>query len=145
MSEWLLFNANWEIFQLYHGDQFWWWKKPEYPKRTTDHVQITGKLYHFRLWVECTLFCKLQSRVCHSVTGIDVRTGLGFRHINTRWSETFPLGDLIVRNLQLGLWYLYSIYRWTIYGKIYQINVGLKPRPVLTSIPATEWHSQMQF
>jgi hypothetical protein len=25
------------IFQLYHGDQFYWWKKPEYPKRTTDH------------------------------------------------------------------------------------------------------------
>ena len=29
------------IFQLYHGDQFWWWKKPE---RTTDHGQATGKL-----------------------------------------------------------------------------------------------------
>jgi len=25
------------IFQLYHGDQFEWWKKPEYPERTTDH------------------------------------------------------------------------------------------------------------
>jgi hypothetical protein len=22
------------IFQLYHGDQFYWWKKPEYPERT---------------------------------------------------------------------------------------------------------------
>jgi len=25
------------IFQLYHGDQFYWWKKPEYPERTIDH------------------------------------------------------------------------------------------------------------
>jgi hypothetical protein len=25
------------IFQLYHGDQFKWWKKPECPERTTDH------------------------------------------------------------------------------------------------------------
>jgi hypothetical protein len=41
------------IFQLYHGDQFYWWKKPE---RTTDHGQATGKLYHLRLRVECTLF-----------------------------------------------------------------------------------------
>ena len=36
------------IFQLYHGDQFKWWKKPEYPERTTDHGQATGKLYHLR-------------------------------------------------------------------------------------------------
>jgi hypothetical protein len=41
------------IFQLYHGDQLWWWKKPE---KTTDHGQVTGKLYHLRLRVECTLF-----------------------------------------------------------------------------------------
>jgi hypothetical protein len=44
------------IFQLYHGDQFYWWKKPEYPERTTDHGQATGKRYHLRLRVECTLF-----------------------------------------------------------------------------------------
>jgi hypothetical protein len=35
--------------QQYHGDQFKWWKKPEYPERTTDHGQATGKLYHLRL------------------------------------------------------------------------------------------------
>ena len=50
------------IFQLYHGDQFQWWRKPEYPERTTDHGQATGKLYHLRLRVKCTLFCNLQSR-----------------------------------------------------------------------------------
>ena len=50
------------IFQLYHGDQFLWWKKPEYLERTTDHGQATGKLYHLRLRVECSLFCNLQSR-----------------------------------------------------------------------------------
>ena len=27
-----------------------------------DHRQATGKLYHLRLQVECTLFCNLQSR-----------------------------------------------------------------------------------
>ena len=40
------------IFQLYHGDQFQWWNKPEYPERNTDHGQATGKLYHLRLRVE---------------------------------------------------------------------------------------------
>ena len=28
----------------------------EYPERITDHGQATGKPYHLRLWVECTLF-----------------------------------------------------------------------------------------
>ena len=36
-------------------------EKPEYPERTTDHGQATGKHYHLRLRVECTLFCNLQS------------------------------------------------------------------------------------
>jgi hypothetical protein len=31
-------------------------------ERTTDHGQTTGKLYHLRLRVECTLFYNLQSR-----------------------------------------------------------------------------------
>ena len=44
------------IFQLYHGDQFLWWKEPEYSERTTYHGQATGKLDHLRLRVECTLF-----------------------------------------------------------------------------------------
>ena len=44
------------IFQLYHGDQFYWLKKTEYPERITDYGQATGKLYHLRLRVECTFF-----------------------------------------------------------------------------------------
>jgi hypothetical protein len=44
------------ILQPYRGDQFWWWRKPEYPERTTDHGQATGKLYYLRLRVECIFF-----------------------------------------------------------------------------------------
>ena len=28
------------IFQLYRGDQFYWWRKPEYPEKTTDLLQV---------------------------------------------------------------------------------------------------------
>jgi hypothetical protein len=45
----MVFNATFSNIQLYHGDQFYWWRKPEFPKRTTDHGQATGKLYHLRM------------------------------------------------------------------------------------------------
>jgi hypothetical protein len=37
------------IFLLYRGGQFYWWRKPEYPEKTTDLLQVTDQEYRVHL------------------------------------------------------------------------------------------------
>ena len=38
------------ISQLYHSEQFYWWRKLEYSEKTTDQPQVTDKLHQIKLY-----------------------------------------------------------------------------------------------
>jgi hypothetical protein len=53
-------------------------EEAEYPERTTDHGQVTGKHYHLRLQGECSLFSRVAAK-----------SNSAYNMMNIVWATTF--------------------------------------------------------
>jgi hypothetical protein len=92
-------TSLWTIFQFYRGSQFYWWRKPEYPEKTTDHkMTYAVNAYHHDscekefLSARGVLDALLCDIVCMWLAASRWKSG-GVNLV--LWAQTFPLSEMM--------------------------------------------------
>jgi hypothetical protein len=100
------------IFQLYHGSQFYWWRKLEYPGKTTDLSQVTEKRIEYTFpWIgfelttlvvigtDCTGSCKSNYHTITTMNNENLTNNKSFCwNLFQPWYSR-KLGHLVLNNI----------------------------------------------
>ena len=75
------------IFQLYHGGQFYWWRKLEYTEKTTDLPQVTNK---------SKKFISTHVKICTQLTENSKYAGKNHFVLSWQSLKVIPITELIL-------------------------------------------------